>query len=89
MDGLATGHTMMAALESARRRGASEIVVAVPVAPPDALAKFSNVADAVISIETPEDFYAVGAHYVDFRQVTEDEVRQILTAVKLHRPNSI
>ena len=77
-DGIATGFTMMAAVESARGRGAEKVVVAVPVAPPGIADKFRGLANEVIVAETPPELYAVGAHYADFRQVTDDEVRQLL-----------
>lgn len=77
-DGIATGYTMMAAVESARRRGSKRVVVAVPVAPSETLNRLRSMADDAIGVDTPEHLYAVGAHYEDFRQVTDEEVIDIL-----------
>jgi putative phosphoribosyl transferase len=77
-DGLATGATMRAAVEAVRTRAPAEIVVAVPVAPPDTIAKLRELADAVICLAEPEPFQAIGLWYVDFSQVSDDEVRDLL-----------
>ena len=77
-DGLATGTTMRAAVAAMRARGAARVVVAVPVAPPDAIATFEQLADDVVCLETPQAFTAVGAHYADFHQVGDDEVVALL-----------
>lgn len=83
-DGIATGATMRAACAIARARGAARVVVAVPVAAPDALAALREGpapdADAVVCLEAPESFMAVGMHYVDFGQTPDDEVVRILAA---------
>ncbi len=77
-DGLATGATMRAAVEAVRTRAPAEIVVAVPVAPPDTIARLRELADAVICLAEPEPFQAIGLWYVDFSQVSDDEVRELL-----------
>jgi predicted phosphoribosyltransferase len=46
----------------------------VPVAPPDSLAELTPLADEVVALHTPDHFYAVGAHYGDFTQTTDEEV---------------
>lgn len=79
-DGIATGATMRAALRAARAAGAARIVLAVPVAPEDALGAFAPLADEIVCLETPPGFYAVGAHYRDFTQVADAEVTEILDA---------
>lgn len=81
-DGLATGTTMRAAVEAVRRRGAARVVVAVPVAPPDAARTLAEVADDVVCLETPAAFGAVGAFYEDFHQLDDAEV------VRLVRPTA-
>ena len=86
-DGIATGSTMFAAIKSARARGASKIVVAVPVAPPSTLAKLREFADDVVAVTAPEFLYAVGAHYADFRQVNDKEVIDLLKAFRAPAPN--
>jgi putative phosphoribosyl transferase len=77
-DGLATGASMRAAVEALKQRGAAEIVVAVPIAPPSTCAELEREADAVVCTSTPEPFGAVGAWYDDFTEVTDDDVRRIL-----------
>jgi putative phosphoribosyl transferase len=79
-DGLATGATMRAAVGAVRSRQPGCIVVAVPVAPPDTVARLQDEADEVICLETPEPFRAIGLWYADFTQVSDDEVRQQLAA---------
>lgn len=73
-DGIATGTTLRAALKVLRQRGAGRVVLAVPVAPADTLAALRTEVDDTVCLATPEPFDAVGAHYVDFRQVDDDEV---------------
>ena len=80
-DGLATGASMRAAVEALKQRGAAEIVVAVPVAPQSTCAELEREADAVVCACTPEPFTAVGAWYDDFTEVTDDDVRRILSEV--------
>lgn len=79
-DGLATGSTMLAAVKSLRQRRAGRIIVAVPVAPPEACDQVAGEADEVVCLATPESFYAVGAYYEDFPQVSDEEVQQLLEA---------
>jgi putative phosphoribosyl transferase len=78
-DGIATGATMRAALALIRAAGPARLLVAVPVAPPEALAELRDMCDDVICLECPRDFRAVGAHYRDFAQVGDAEVIEILT----------
>lgn len=73
-DGLATGATMRAALLALRAQGAARCVVAVPVAPAGAAARFSDVADQFVCVHTPVRFDGVSRHYDDFSQTTDDEV---------------
>jgi predicted phosphoribosyltransferase len=81
-DGLATGATMRAALESLRQRNPAKVVVAVPAADPEVCAEFRAEADAVICAITPQPFRAVGYWYRDFSQTSDEEVRDLL---QLHR----
>lgn len=78
-DGIATGATVRAALRAARAAGARRVILAVPVAPADTLAALKPLADEIICLETPRDFYAVGAHYRNFDQVADEAVQAILT----------
>lgn len=79
-DGVATGATMLAAVRAARAAGAAEVVVAAPVAAPDAAQRLSQEADAAVFLHTPHGFLAVGQYYEDFGQVEDDEVRALLHA---------
>lgn len=78
-DGLATGSTMEAAVDSVRRQGCKEVVLAVPVAPVDTQARFGAIVDQMICMFTPQPFYAVGTYYIDFAQTGDDEVRTLLS----------
>ena len=79
-DGLATGSTAEAAIAVVRHFGAAHVTLAVPVGSEEAVARLSSIADAVVCLETPDPFYAVGQHYRDFTQVRDDEVIAILRA---------
>lgn len=73
-DGLATGATMISALHGLRARHPARLVCAVPVAPPDTLAKVASMADEMVCLDAPEYFQAVGQFYQRFRQIEDDEV---------------
>ena len=77
-DGLATGATMRAALEAVRRQGPSRVVMAVPVAPPEALMALAHLFDDYVCLVTPRHMQAVGAWYEDFTQTTDEEVVEAL-----------
>lgn len=77
-DGLATGATMEAAVYAARQEQAREVVVAVPVGPPDTVERLARLADRVVCLEQPWPFLALGQFYRDFRQMDDDEVRRLL-----------
>jgi putative phosphoribosyl transferase len=77
-DGIATGSTVRAACEVARAQDAAGVVVAVPIAPPSAIAELRNVADDIIVLECPESFLAIGQFYDDFTQTSDAEVTQLL-----------
>ena len=77
-DGLATGATMISALHALRAKQPEKLICAVPVAPPDTLEKVASYADEVVCLETPEWFQAVGQFYMDFPQVEDEEVIEIL-----------
>jgi putative phosphoribosyl transferase len=77
-DGLATGHTMKAAVAAVRLRAPREIVVAVPVGAPGTCRLVKRGVNQVICLFAPRDFAAVGIYYNDFRPVGDDEVRQLL-----------
>lgn len=77
-DGIATGMTLLSAVDSLRRRGASRILVAAPVAAADAAALLRGKADELVTLEVPPDFYAVGQFYREFGQTTDAEVISLL-----------
>ena len=68
-----------AALRWARSRGASRVILAVPVAPPEAMQRLNEEADDIVVLATPEPFYAVGQWYADFPQVSDEEVVEFLS----------
>lgn len=88
-DGIATGATTRAALQAIRNRKPKELVLAVPVAPPDTIAQLRGEVDALICLETPELFGAIGYFYRDFRQVSDQEVMAILKRFPAKRPAAI
>ena len=73
-DGVATGASAIVASRVARRLGAREVVVAVPVAPQGWELKLEAEADWMVALATPRDFWAVGRWYADFEQTTDEEV---------------
>jgi len=77
-DGVATGATMMAAVEIARQQNPKKIIVAVPVIAKDTLEKIESLADEVVFLDAPEMFFAVGQFYQDFPQTTDEEVKKLL-----------
>lgn len=77
-DGLATGSTMEAAVKVLRRREPVSIVLAVPVAAREAIAKLRPFVEDLICLVAPEDFQAVGQWYRDFRQVSNEEAMAMI-----------
>jgi putative phosphoribosyl transferase len=77
-DGVATGSTARAACQVARAQGASQVVLAVPVAAAEAAEALRGTADEVVCLQTPDFFYAVGQWYEDFSQVPDEEVVGLL-----------
>ncbi len=73
-DGIAMGSTMHVAVELCRKKGAKKIIIAVPVASRQAIRKFSQMADEVIVLESPLDFYAVAQVYENWYDVSDKEV---------------
>ncbi len=77
-DGVATGATMKAAVEALKREQVGNLVVAVPVAPPDTAAVLQRIVDVFVCLDVPDDFMAVGSYYEDFIQVTDADVTELL-----------
>ncbi len=84
-DGIATGSTMLALLRYLRRRGPRQLVCAVPVGPPDTIPRLAAEADEVVCPNQPAFFMAVGQWYMDFHQVSDEEVMALLAAAKAAR----
>ena len=85
-DGIATGGTVRAALQAIRKKRPKRLILAVPVAPRDALTMLSSECDEVVCLATPEPFYAVGAHYSDFTQTSDEEVKRLFSASANREP---
>lgn len=78
-DGIATGATMRAAIAALRGQKPKRLVVAVPVAPPDTVERLRIEADEVVCLTTPEPFMAIGRWYREFPQLSDDDVRKLLS----------
>jgi putative phosphoribosyl transferase len=84
-DGLATGLTMHAAVDYARRHGAREVTVAVPCASEEAAVRFRQEADRFVSLIVGDRFGAVRGYYADFASLTDEEVCAMLARVEAPR----
>lgn len=85
-DGIATGSTIRAAAQALRQLSPAHIVIAAPVGARDACAALEAVADEVIVIRQPDEFWAVGLWYDEFSQTTDDEVKNLLMKAKQSPP---
>jgi len=85
-DGLATGATIRAAVQSVRHAGPSKLIVAVPVGAPESCASLRSEVDELVCLWIPDDFMAVGQFYDDFSPTKDDEVERILRAASSHTP---
>jgi erythromycin esterase-like protein/pyrimidine operon attenuation protein/uracil phosphoribosyltransferase len=77
-DGLATGASMFAAVQALREAEPAQIVIAVPAAPESTCRQFAGLIDDMVCASMPTPFFAVGASFWDFRQVSDEEVRTLL-----------
>jgi putative phosphoribosyl transferase len=85
-NGIATGATMIAALRAVRAKRPARLIAAVAVAPPAMIDRIAKEADETVYLEAPEEFYAVGQFFLEFHQVTDDEVIALLRqAPRPHR----
>ena len=73
---------MIAALRAVRARKPSKLIAATGVASPEALLLIRHEADEVVCVETPEVLYAIGYHFRDFSQVSDEEVVETLKAAR-------
>jgi putative phosphoribosyl transferase len=76
-DGIATGSTMRAAVAAVRSRNPQRVVIAVPTAPVSTAEELRNVADDFVTLIAPDEFVGVGQWYDDFRQVSDEVVRDL------------
>jgi len=72
-DGIATGHTIIAAIHHIRKKNPVKIIVTIPVAPHDAVLKLEKFADEVIVLHQPDFFTGISAFYEEFKQLTTEE----------------
>jgi putative phosphoribosyl transferase len=77
-DGVATGSTILAAIRGLQSRPLRQLVLALPVGPPDTLARLEQEVDRLVYLHAPESFWAVGAFYSVFHQVSDEEVTVLL-----------
>lgn len=77
-DGIATGGTVKAALRAVRKQKPKSLILAVPLAPKDIIIDLTLECDRLVHLEAPYPFNAVGAHYGDFSQTSDDEVVTLL-----------
>ena len=77
-DGIATGSSVSAAVMSVKKGSPLQVVVAVPVAPADAIDMLTQDGTRVVCLETPGPFLAIGEFYEEFEQVEDGEVKKIL-----------
>jgi putative phosphoribosyl transferase len=87
-DGLATGSTMRVAVRAVRRQSPARVVVAAPVAAPEACELLRGEADEVVCAEMPDPFLGVGRWYLDFSQTSDEEVCRLLDEASRHSPLS-
>jgi len=85
-DGIATGLTMMAAIEEIKKRNPQKLVIAIPVTPFDTAQRLMSMVDELVSLDIDPNYRgAVGAYYEDFRQVEDSEVISILKSFENKR----
>lgn len=77
-DGIATGATLIMAIQILRKQSPKKIIVAIPVAPPDTIKRLEKLVDIVVCLHEPIDFMAIGQFYSDFKQVEDEEVKRCL-----------
>ena len=80
-DGIATGSTMIAALQVIRSQHSHEVIVAVPVVPAGQLAELRHWCDEVVWLVCPENFWAISQFYNDFSEVEDDQVAALLRSL--------
>lgn len=84
-DGVATGASMQAALWAIRKQNPSRVVLALPVGPEDAVRKLGEHADETVCLKTPPDFQALSRFYLQFGQVDDEQVLEILKKERVRK----
>lgn len=84
-DGLATGATMRACIDTVKKSRYERLVVAVPVGAPETCSAIARDVDEVVCPRTPDPLFAVGAHYASFEQVSDEEVMSLLREYREER----
>lgn len=79
-DGIATGSTVRAALRAVRQKKPARLILAVPVGAPETIESLRSECDELVCLAAPAPFQAVGVHYRDFSQTTDEEVKRLLAA---------
>lgn len=79
-DGVATGASLFAAISKIKKEKPKKIILAVPVGPPSILEKLAAIVDKIVVLIKEENFRAVGQFYKDFKQVEDNEVKEILNS---------
>ncbi|KAB2920465.1 MAG: phosphoribosyltransferase [Hyphomicrobiaceae bacterium] len=77
-DGIATGASIRAAVRGLRKKQPKMLILAVPVAPADTVQELRKEVDEVVCLTMPEPFFAIGTHYIDFHQMSDEEVVELL-----------
>lgn len=83
-DGCATGANMEAAVQAARKQNARRVIAAVPVASESAYELLRDIADDVVCLSIPQQFYGVGGSYYDFSQTSDSEVKSLLKKARYY-----
>ena len=82
-DGIATGYTAMVAGMYAKKKGAKKVILAVPVCPSDSISKVKEIFDDIVCYHKVDSlFFAVGAYYRDFHQISDEELLDYLKKAK-------
>jgi len=81
-DGVATGATTLVAVRALKKQKPAELILAIPVGPPDTIAGLRREADRVVCLATPEPFWAIGRFYIDFSQTSDEEVIALLDELR-------
>lgn len=81
-DGVATGATTLATIQALKKQKPAQLILAVPVGPPDTIARLGREVDRVVCLATPEPFWAIGRFYVIFDQTPDEEVVALLDELR-------